>query len=561
MLKFKRSPTSQSVDFNVKPAVSTRRCSFVSSQSGYSKANVLLKHVSIPLAWPAEEYFGNKKEWREFTVQLILRTSEGKEIFSQPKEAVNRTYTDVDFQDVFCFGDQPQNSVWKPCSTVNEPMRTPIRTWLLFEAIYSLRTVNTLTASSPFYEGPTSSSTQNDQNNTSLDSAYLENYRNPDKMCALGVARFRLRNASLNGRTHTYNLELVPQGTYPGVTRSQLLLSTAIYVLNCWSNQPPFALLWLKANSTYFFFLKCYNESDGAGGAPSLTLPINQDSSIEVTAFQTALRLRLRDVNSSLTRHFLCIAESQSAYLGWKNSFHLQIIDCVKWGEFASLLKNPHAIKDIPMTTITQPVNSQPQLTVEGEPRGLHKTVSATHWPSQQPTSSSSIYGTSSRTITSHYQKSPVMQRRQRRPIPTPDYFQTAELSTTFPAEQEEEDKKRPVKQASPNTYVISLQIGMENGEKNSARSSSSHAKQDSTSSRKYLSNTFVTFADENDQIKRYTNQPVQKGSAMVLPRARLLSTVTNAGNRRPQPPGAAATVSRAETWHYANSSTQFTRL
>lgn len=42
-------------------------------------------------------------------------------------------------------------------------------------------------------------------------------------MCALGFARFHLRNATLSGRIYTYNLQLLPHGTYAGISRAQLL--------------------------------------------------------------------------------------------------------------------------------------------------------------------------------------------------------------------------------------------------------------------------------------------------------------------------------------------------
>ena len=38
-----------------------RKSSFVTSQLGYSKATVVLSNISLPLAWPVNEYLGNKK--------------------------------------------------------------------------------------------------------------------------------------------------------------------------------------------------------------------------------------------------------------------------------------------------------------------------------------------------------------------------------------------------------------------------------------------------------------------------------------------------------------------
>lgn len=42
-------------------------------------------------------------------------------------------------------------------------------------------------------------------------------------MYAAGSARFRLRNATLGGRIHTYSFERLPVGTYPGMARYNYL--------------------------------------------------------------------------------------------------------------------------------------------------------------------------------------------------------------------------------------------------------------------------------------------------------------------------------------------------
>lgn len=42
------------------------------SDCGYSKANILFKNVCIPLAWPADEYFGNKKGIFRKTLKICL---------------------------------------------------------------------------------------------------------------------------------------------------------------------------------------------------------------------------------------------------------------------------------------------------------------------------------------------------------------------------------------------------------------------------------------------------------------------------------------------------------
>jgi hypothetical protein len=87
---------------------------FRTSECGYSKATVVIKNLSLPLAWPSDEYFNTKKgklnkiafkklfsERRVFTVQLVLKAPDGQEIFSRPVENVDRSCIDVVFDDLF----------------------------------------------------------------------------------------------------------------------------------------------------------------------------------------------------------------------------------------------------------------------------------------------------------------------------------------------------------------------------------------------------------------------------------------------------------------------------
>lgn len=56
-----------------------------------------------------------------------------------------------------------------------------------------------------------------------LDANFIENYRDPDKMCSIGSAIFTLKNASLSGRKHNYAVRLLPQVSYGAIPKSQLL--------------------------------------------------------------------------------------------------------------------------------------------------------------------------------------------------------------------------------------------------------------------------------------------------------------------------------------------------
>lgn len=89
-------------------------------ENSYNNANVIIENVTIPLAWPANEYFGNKRgniffsflykikqkkinylENREFTLKLLFKTENGSKVFSQVKERINRSFTEVEFNEQF----------------------------------------------------------------------------------------------------------------------------------------------------------------------------------------------------------------------------------------------------------------------------------------------------------------------------------------------------------------------------------------------------------------------------------------------------------------------------
>lgn len=46
-------------------------------------------------------------EKRAFTVQLVIKTSDGKEFYSKPVENVDRSNIDIVFDDIFYIEDQP----------------------------------------------------------------------------------------------------------------------------------------------------------------------------------------------------------------------------------------------------------------------------------------------------------------------------------------------------------------------------------------------------------------------------------------------------------------------
>jgi len=181
-------------------------------------------------------------------------------------------------------------------------------------------------------------------------------------MCLLATARFRLRNATLSGKVHTYSLEL--HEPPENISKSHLLPFYGNVCAQLFVQPTSLAAPLAQGTLDVFFVeggvllqrmfcvlqgcsLKCYDshglnqrgrlrEDEDFDASmikslsllPELTIPLDQNSLVEPTAFQTALRLNLVDPSGKAKpRHFLCIAGSQSAFLGWKNAINLQILD------------------------------------------------------------------------------------------------------------------------------------------------------------------------------------------------------------------------------------------
>ncbi|KAI6203212.1 hypothetical protein M3Y94_00530600 [Aphelenchoides besseyi] len=366
MLKYARTPSgsiSAAATSSSTPTVSSmrpvinRKTSFVTSECGYSKATVVLKNVTVPLAWPSNEYFGQAREHRTFVVQLIIRTEDGKEVFSKPVENVDRSCIDCVFDDIFYIEDQPPD--FKLEVTVY-CRRTDENATANFVQTFSRSVGRSVANSLKRYMQSVNST--NFAQMQQADANYFENYRDPSRMFMLASVIFQLKNASLSGKKHNYGLRLSPQNIHTSTARSHLLplfgqISLVMLV-------QPLSLAAPLAQGTMdvFYveggillqklfcvlqgtFLKCYNSDPKLVTYQSkadMTLPINEFATLEFTAFQTALRLKLTDPETGELRHFICVAGTQGSFIGWKNAFKLQVKDAEVWNEFALAPTNPH---------------------------------------------------------------------------------------------------------------------------------------------------------------------------------------------------------------------------
>ncbi|CAK5113459.1 unnamed protein product [Meloidogyne enterolobii] len=192
-----------------------------------------------------------------------------------------------------------------------------------------------------------------------------------EKRNGSGFARFRLSDAILNGKIHSYILEkmLPVQNLLPIYGN----ISAQIFV-------QPISLITPLAQGYLDIFIpnegilhqQIYCELQGgqlccwetnkvenaildsdlqfSKTAPTFSFQFNGKERLERTSFPTAFRLILfkehigvsnKDENQCL----LCICPSQHALIGWRNALNLQSLDYSVWAEFGQIQHNSLACK------------------------------------------------------------------------------------------------------------------------------------------------------------------------------------------------------------------------
>nr|CAD2139829.1 unnamed protein product [Meloidogyne enterolobii] len=374
MLKFRQDVANSPDNFEV-----NRKCSFFSSQLGHSKATIILSNLSLPLAWPSEEIinFGERKDWREFTVQLALKSKRtNASQFSKPKEYINRTFTDVEFPEEFIFPDEDPDFCIEAGSMVQAVTHSLGRSLgLSWKKYQQKEEYQNNCASATRFASRIESNIGGAPNRRFLEElrkfGIREEKRNgtitsgmekiPPKIhkeeqdYIIGFARFRLSDAILNGKIHSYILEkMLPvqpislvtplaQGYLDIFIPNEGILHQQIYCelrggqLCCWENN--------KVENAILGPNLQFSKT-----APTFSFQFNGKERLERTSFPTAFRLILfkehigvsnKDENQCL----LCICPSQHALIGWRNALNLQSLDYSVWAEFGQIQHNSLACK------------------------------------------------------------------------------------------------------------------------------------------------------------------------------------------------------------------------
>uniref|UniRef100_A0AC35FUK3 Anillin homology domain-containing protein n=1 Tax=Panagrolaimus sp. PS1159 TaxID=55785 RepID=A0AC35FUK3_9BILA len=368
MLKFKQTaaatnnlksksppPTNSNPPSAINPAFSKIKCE-------PCKASIVIHNITIPLAWPASEYFDHKGEWREFNVCLSLKAAGGKLMRSKIHQRVNRTITDLQFDESFVFSDlDPDFTIEALVSAkrINTPRNgsTPSP----FQSV-----ANTISRSFGRRFGANYKKYSQAQSSYTI-SAYNfpsreEIFSSPvEDLLPVGRCFFRLENAGLSGKIRVYSLALVSAETInPLLPTSDLLplfgtmCSQVLCIPNC------LEITFIRSILDIFYVdeqllleklecaleggcIKCFTKDNKKEAA--LVIPIDQRTKIQTTAYQTAFRITLLDDETQYTRDFIFILSNENQITDWSFALQQQITNASAWKEFSSISTNPFALK------------------------------------------------------------------------------------------------------------------------------------------------------------------------------------------------------------------------
>uniref|UniRef100_A0A7E4VV91 Anillin domain-containing protein n=1 Tax=Panagrellus redivivus TaxID=6233 RepID=A0A7E4VV91_PANRE len=357
---------------------------------GPSKATIIIKNITVPLAWPAGEFFDNKGEWREFNVCLSFKAAGGPLQRSVILQRINRTVSDIVFDEIFTFNDVD------PDFTI-EAMIAAKRVDNGRHPGSSIASVaNTVSRSFGRHLGNAfkkHSQSQSAYTISAYDFPSREEIFSIAANSLIPMARcfFRLSNAGLSGKQRVYSLKLVSVETIdPNMPKANILplFGTICCQVLC---RPACLTMTLTRGVFDIFYvdeklllekltctlrggcIECYTRARfDENEPPALLLPVDQHTQVETTSYETTVRVTLKDPESKLTRDFMLIMPSTTMTGEWHSAITHQIQDAVLWGEFASYISNPQA------KPITMPEDSMTKPTVYPTVESKSRTLTNT---------------------------------------------------------------------------------------------------------------------------------------------------------------------------------------
>ncbi|KAE9555733.1 hypothetical protein FO519_001085 [Halicephalobus sp. NKZ332] len=322
------------------------------------KATIIIKSISLPLAWPASEYFEHKGDFREFNVCLSFKAVGGKLLRSRLYQRVNRTVADLKFDECFTFNDLSSDfTIEVMVSAKRVDTRTNTGTGA-FSSVSRSFGKKFGAAFKKYKDQPNGNYT------ISAFSHSEDLFRNVvDELFPVARCFFRIENAGLSGKIRVYSLRLVsPETIEQNFNKADLLPLFGTMCCQVVCRPESLKMTLIRSMMDIFYIdeellleklncsleggcLKCYTR--GNGSEPGLILPIDQRTIVSPSAYQTSIRLTLVDESKNYSKQFMLILKNPSEVADWISAIRQQICDAEVWGDFASNSTNPHALKAI----------------------------------------------------------------------------------------------------------------------------------------------------------------------------------------------------------------------
>ncbi|CAG9532397.1 unnamed protein product [Cercopithifilaria johnstoni] len=357
--------------------------------NGPSRARIGVSHLSVPLAWNSDEHFGTRGEGKVYSMFVALQTTNNVND-SRIVTAVDRTCTDVAFNDSFIFENQPVDfeieiqlyALRTDGGDTNQSLKQKLTRSFgrRFGTNYKTNWLSDdMMPFDPLINGEVISNcvNQNGSNNRYFHLLGRTTLTLSDAKPKAGIYDLHLSPNAANHGPPLYGhirCRIVAQPNSVAMPLSDGILTVKPVGYDClYQNMR----CRLQAG-----VLRCVtNNSQHPQDQATLYIHINKDSKIIACKHHRSIIVTSNCYldDTKRDKRFILTSDSEEDIAAWRHAIGLQIADCEQWGEFAVSSIRLIVEPDHPDVVILSRMNGRRlydeiQIQVNGNMQGILKT-------------------------------------------------------------------------------------------------------------------------------------------------------------------------------------------
>uniref|UniRef100_A0A915Q5F8 Anillin homology domain-containing protein n=1 Tax=Setaria digitata TaxID=48799 RepID=A0A915Q5F8_9BILA len=358
--------------------------------NGPSRARIGISHLSVPLAWNSDEYFGTRGEGKVYAMFVALQATNNVND-SRIVTAVDRTCTDVAFTDSFIFENQPVDfeieiqlyASRTDGGDINQSLKQKLTR--SFGRRFGSNYKTSWLSDDVLPLDPLMKNGGNGSNNSNQESLNNKFFH------LLGRTTLTLSDAK--PKTGIYDLHLSPNAANYGPPLYGHIRCRIVAQPNSVAMPLSDGILTVKpvGDDCLYQNMRCRlqagvlrcaaNNSLYSQDQALLHIYINKDSKVLPCQYQRSIVVTSDRYLAGTKRdkQFILTSDSEEDIAAWMHAISLQIADCEQWGEFAVSSIRLTVEPDKPDVVILSRTNGRRlydeiQIQVNGTMHGILKT-------------------------------------------------------------------------------------------------------------------------------------------------------------------------------------------